>query len=101
MNINYRYIYFFFEIKKSFLILLLKLFRRVRVVDDPVPLAVLPGMRHVGLPVVLLKGQYYSQLATPMGDAEELNALLPGSRPLLDAQHHLDELRFGFFFEFF
>jgi cytohesin len=64
---------------------------RVRVVDDPVPLQLFPGMRHIGLPVILLKGQYYSQLPTPASDAEELQALQPTSRPMLDAQHHLDE----------
>ena len=82
---------------------------RVRVVDDPVPLQVLPGMCHVGLPVILLKGQYCEyyllsnlnriahcfgadcQLGAVDGDREELQALVGSARPLLDAQHHLDE----------
>jgi ankyrin repeat protein/uncharacterized membrane protein YgcG len=64
---------------------------RVRVVDDPVPLQLLPGMRHVGQPVILLKAQYYAQLPTPGSDAEEWQALTPSARPMLDAQHHLDE----------
>jgi hypothetical protein len=34
----------------------------VRVVDDPVPLELFPGMRAVGIPVILLKGQYYCQV---------------------------------------